>query len=262
MPETNPIPIETRDRQRRASDPARSAFVFANAGSGKTHVLASRVTRLMLEGADPGRLLCLTYTRAAAAEMARRVLTTLARWAVAGEGALADEIEALSGLPPAPAMLRRARGLFAHALDTPGGLKVQTIHAFAERLLHAFPLEADVAAAFSLLSEDEEERLRREACDRALLAGLSGRDASLTSAARVLLAALSDDGLAEHLKTLSGKAEILAPYLGEDGPARFAAACRAYLGLEPGREAEAVSRDMAQSPFLAASVLAAVRRAV
>ena len=63
------IPADTLDAQSRASDPKNSAWVSANAGSGKTFVLARRVIRLLLAGTEPSRILCLTFTKAAAAEM-------------------------------------------------------------------------------------------------------------------------------------------------------------------------------------------------
>src|SRR5690606_29645378 len=126
------IPKDTLGSQALASDPALSAWVSANAGSGKTHVLASRVIRLLLEGTDPSRILCLTYTRAAAANMANRVFGNLAEWSLLPDDKLAEKVEKLEGRRPGPQKLRRARRLFARALETPGGLKIQTIHAFCE----------------------------------------------------------------------------------------------------------------------------------
>ena len=135
-----------------ASDPAASAWVSANAGSGKTYVLTARVIRLLLDGTKPGRLLCLTYTRAAAAEMRARVFDTLGRWALMEEAMLAAEIAALDGETPPRARLARARRLFAMALETPGGLKIQTIHAFCERLVARFPVEAAAPVPFTVLT--------------------------------------------------------------------------------------------------------------
>ena len=142
------IPADVIESQTRAANPAISAWVSANAGSGKTHVLASRVIRLLLDGNDPQKILCLTYTKAAAANMAHRIFRTLGEWAMAGDTKLADDIRKLTGQTPSPLRLREARKLFARALETPGGLKIQTIHAFCEAILHQFPLEANVAVAF------------------------------------------------------------------------------------------------------------------
>ena len=156
------IPHDVRRVQIDASNPAVSAWVAANAGSGKTYVLAQRVIRLMLDGAEPAKVLCLTFTKAAAANMANQIFGTLAAWIALDDDALDNAIEQMEGEPPDDLRRARARRLFAQALDTPGGLKVQTIHAFCTRLLHQFPFEADVAARFAVL----EERAERELLDR------------------------------------------------------------------------------------------------
>src|SRR5499427_10628220 len=132
------IPLQIRDLQRAVADPAVSAWVAANAGSGKTHVLAQRVINLLLEGVAPEKILCITFTKAAAANMAKRVFDTLAQWTSLDDAALDKAIRAISGLEPGTSLRARARRLFALALETPGGLKVQTIHAFCTRLLHQF----------------------------------------------------------------------------------------------------------------------------
>ncbi|HKR25787.1 MAG TPA: UvrD-helicase domain-containing protein, partial [Allosphingosinicella sp.] len=115
--------------QRRAADPATSAWVSANAGSGKTFVLVNRAIRLMLAGTLPQRILCLTYTVAAATEMSRRLFEQLGHWIALDDKALARDIRDLDGDSDLDVDLGQARRLFARALDTPGGLKIQTIHA-------------------------------------------------------------------------------------------------------------------------------------
>lgn len=149
---TGPVAEATR-RQSEASAPGRSAWVSANAGSGKTHVLAQRVIRLLLAGTPPARILCLTYTKAAAANMANRVLSILGRWVGLDDAALDAEFARMEGHPPDARQRALARRLFAAALETPGGLKIQTIHAFCGGLLHRFPFEAGVAAGFRELDE-------------------------------------------------------------------------------------------------------------
>src|SRR6202021_478590 len=139
------IPDPVRRRQAEASDPQVSAFVSANAGAGKTHVLALRVIRLLLAGTDPMKILCITFTKAAAANMAARVFDTLAHWIALDDAALDREMRAIGETAIGPERRARARRLFASALDTPGGPKGQTIHAFCTRLLHQFPFEANVA---------------------------------------------------------------------------------------------------------------------
>src|SRR4026207_280777 len=113
MKKAYPIPSDTASSQARASDPQNSAWVSANAGSGKTHVLAQRVIRLLLRGTDPSKILCLTYTRAAAATMSNRVCATLAEWTALGDTELAARIEALDGRRADRDTMRRARRLFA-----------------------------------------------------------------------------------------------------------------------------------------------------
>src|SRR5690242_11244368 len=137
------IPDAVRETQQRASDPAASAFVSANAGSGKTHVLVQRVIRLLLGGVEPEKILCITFTKAAAANMAERVFTTLGHWVTLDDDAL-DAAITEAGVSPSPRLRKSARKLFACALETPGGLKVQTIHALCTRLLQQFPFEANV----------------------------------------------------------------------------------------------------------------------
>jgi ATP-dependent helicase/nuclease subunit A len=138
------------DPQVLASDPEASVFVTANAGSGKTSTLVKRVARLLLRGAKPEAILCVTYTKAAAAEMQRRLFQELGGWAVAEDAVLA---RTLAELDERPSDLSKARALFARALETPGGLKIQTIHAFCEKLLRRFPLEAGVSPGFQVLED-------------------------------------------------------------------------------------------------------------
>ena len=142
--------------QRLAADPHLSAFVTANAGSGKTKTLIDRVARLLLEEAEPETILCVTYTKAAAAEMQRRLFDLLGEWSVWDGERLRDALAKLEGRSPGDydeARLSRARGLFARALETPGGLKIQTIHAFCEKLLRRFPLEAGVSPSFRVMDD-------------------------------------------------------------------------------------------------------------
>ncbi|GJE39726.1 double-strand break repair helicase AddA [Methylobacterium persicinum] len=145
----------TRENQRRAADPRASAWVSANAGAGKTKVLTDRVVRLLLDGSPPGRILCLTFTKAAAANMAIRVFQRLGRWVTLDDDALAAELTELTGERPNRDRLRMARRLFARAVETPGGLKIETLHALCERLLHMFPFEANVPARFVVLDETQ-----------------------------------------------------------------------------------------------------------
>ena len=133
-----------------AADPKASAFLTANAGSGKTSTLVNRVARLLLNGAKPERILCVTYTKAAAAEMQERLFDQLGKWAIRSDDDLRADLEKID---ESPHDLPRARALFAKALETPGGLKIQTLHGFCEKLLRRFPLEARLSPAFHVLDD-------------------------------------------------------------------------------------------------------------
>jgi ATP-dependent helicase/nuclease subunit A len=151
-----------------ASDPRRSAWVSANAGAGKTYTLANRVTRLLLDRAKPERILCLTYTKAAAAEMQGRLFDQLGTWAMLDDTTLAEKIVGIGADAPDADGLREARRLFAQALETPGGLKIQTIHSFCQYLLARFPLEAGVPPGFRVLDDQTARDLMGEARARIL----------------------------------------------------------------------------------------------
>src|SRR5258705_2287148 len=119
------IPQAVLRLQVEASDPAVSAWVAANAGAGKTHVLAQRVIRLLLDGIAPEKILCITFTKAAAANMAKRVFDTLGKWTAFDDAGLDRAIQGISKIAPDADVRARARRLFATSLETPGGLTVQ-----------------------------------------------------------------------------------------------------------------------------------------
>ncbi len=194
----------TRRLQAEASDPKRSAWVSANAGSGKTHVLVQRVVRLLLDDADPARLLCLTFTKAAAAEMAIRVFSMLGDWVRMTDAELDQTLEALESGDPSSERRARARRLFTLALETPGGLKILTVHAFCERLLHQFPFEAGIAGHFQVLEENAADVLIGEA--RRTMLGMAAADLGgpLGKALRTVVLSTSDrsheDAIAELIE--------------------------------------------------------------
>jgi ATP-dependent helicase/nuclease subunit A len=162
------------EQQRGAADPEKSVWVVASAGTGKTTVLTDRCLRLLLAGSRPERLLCLTFTKAAAAEMANRIAERLAHWAVMDDAKLSAALDELTGAPPSDEQRELARRLFARVLDAPGGMRILTIHAFCQSLLRRFPLEAGVAPHFELLDERRSEELLLEARDELLEAAASG----------------------------------------------------------------------------------------
>jgi ATP-dependent helicase/nuclease subunit A len=174
------------DEQLLASDPAVSAFVAASAGSGKTKLLTDRLLRLMLAGAKPERIQCLTFTKAAAAEMAVRLQKTLGKWVTLDDTALARELRTLD-VEPTAETLRDARALFATVLDLPGGMRIGTIHAFCQSLLRRFPLEASLSPHFRLVDD-------HDAAD------------ALTEARETMLAQANSPGMRAALETLAGLA--------------------------------------------------------
>lgn len=194
------IPELTRQRQDLASRPRASAWVSANAGSGKTFVLSRRVVRLLLDGTDPGRILALTFTKAAAAEMATRVFKILGDWVTMSDEALAAELQAIEGRKPDRSRLAMARRQFARALETPGGLKIQTIHGFCEALLHQFPLEANVAGHFSVLDDRVAAELMSEALGGVLHAAEVEPDSALGRSLASVIDLMSDGGVQKALE--------------------------------------------------------------
>ncbi len=229
---------ETKKKQLWASDPQASAWVSANAGTGKTYVLTMRTLRLLLAETPPERILCLTYTKAAAAEMSKRVFDRLARWVTQSNAELEAELSGILGRSAHREELRTARTLFTRAIETPGGLKVQTIHAFCERLLQRFPIEAGVPPGFSTLDDDLGRTLKREAIDRTLGEALAKAGTPLSQALatavrcaaeqrfeEVLSAAIAERGWLRSVEfqsragmngrePLEGHAEVLRKVLG------------------------------------------------
>ncbi len=237
---------DTFHRQWQASDPANSAWVVANAGSGKTHVLTQRVLRLLLAGADPATILCLTYTKAAAAEMASRIFDALGGWAWADDAALDEHLLKLQGNLPSASQRRIARTLFARALETPGGLRVQTIHAFCERLLHQFPIEANVPGHFEILEGTAQQAMMIAARD--IVLRQAETDEALSDALHYMAGHVADDTLFGVLQDMLKKREVLAEWkhrVGQPGaPASLSDLIddlNSAFGLRPGDTEETVA---------------------
>jgi ATP-dependent helicase/nuclease subunit A len=222
----------TTVQQSIASDPQRSAWVSANAGSGKTHVLTQRVIRLLLAGARPSAILCLTYTKAAASEMSNRVFDRLAEWAVLSDEELSQRIAQIEGAAPDMFKLAEARRLFAKALETPGGLKIQTIHAFCEALLHQFPLEANVAGHFSVLDDRAAATLLSDARRSLLTATTPEQDRALADAFSYVLNLGDESGLETLLGDIvANRNAIKAFTLAAERAGGLEKVLRAQLGL-------------------------------
>lgn len=196
------------DPQGLAADPAISAFVTANAGSGKTKTLVDRVARLLLNEARPASILCVTYTKAAASEMQSRLFKLLGKWAMMDDAALIAELTQLQGF--APDDPSKARALFASALETPGGLKIQTIHAFCEALLRRFPMEAGVSPGFTVM--DDAQSAAIAAAARADVALMAEADARVGEAYASLSVALDFANFQSMFAAFEGRRGALAAY--------------------------------------------------
>ena len=190
---------ELKGEQALASDPAVHAALSASAGTGKTQVLTARVLRLLLKGARPESILCLTFTKAAAAEMANRIGARLAAWVRLKDSELATDLDHL-GESTDPGTRERARQLFARVLDCPGGLKIQTIHSFAQSLLAAFPAEAGIVPGFQPIEgRAEQELVRRTLADLMADAEAAG-DEALIRDVQCLSRRLGEGGAVEYLQ--------------------------------------------------------------
>ncbi|WP_194954974.1 double-strand break repair helicase AddA [Sphingopyxis solisilvae] len=212
---TRPATLAALDpRQRAAADPARHVWLGASAGTGKTQVLSARVLRLLLDGVSPEAILCITFTKAGAAEMAHRIHERLAMWVRMDEGELRLDLQAL-GIDldllgydhGVPALIARARSLFAIVIDSPGGaIRVQTIHSFCQTLLASFPLEAKLLPGFRAIEEDEAGALQRQILGDVL------------------------DAAGEEQAALRAAAAMLAQRLGPDAALSFLSRCASVFG--------------------------------
>lgn len=257
-----PIPEKTRAVQLAVSDPSASAWVSANAGSGKTYVLAQRVIRLLLRGTPPGRILCLTFTKAAAAHMANQVLKTLRDWVRLDDATLDRKLFSIDGGRPSRERRASARRLFATALETPGGLKVQTIHAFCDRILHQFPFEARVPAGFKVLDETNEAELLQRAQADVLREAAHDPSSDLGQALALTVSTDTDSKLAEIFDEVVRARRKLLYLLDADGLAGAEQEICGALGLMPGDTHAAAEAEILDSEFLPRSEWASLAEAL
>src|SRR5260221_335629 len=248
-----PIPDAVRATQARASDPAASAFVSANAGSGKTHVLVQRVIRLLLNGVPPEKILCITFTKAASANMAERVFSTLGHWVTLDDDAL-DAVIVEAGIARPNADLRMtARKLFACALETPGGLKVQTIHALCTRLLQQFPFEANVPARFTVLDERDQNEMMERANLAVLLDASRDPDSATGRVLQIAMASAADVPFKDVVREACLSRDHFMAWTDSAGTEGAAAQICAALGVDPGDTIEDVEREIVDGPYLPGS---------
>lgn len=201
--------LDVNAAQRLAAHPHLSAWVSASAGSGKTKVLADRVTRLLLDDVPPHKILCLTFTRAAAAEMSIRLTKRLAKWATCEDRELDQELDQLLGEAASSSVRKLGRQLFARVLACPGGMRIQTIHAFAQEILKRFPLEAGLPPHFTVMEESDATALRHEALMDVMRAATEGDDREAQEAIAVLSPQMGEDRLDELLRDVESQSEHL-----------------------------------------------------
>jgi ATP-dependent helicase/nuclease subunit A len=239
MSEPSLLARQAEAAQRRAADPRASAWVAASAGSGKTKVLTDRVLRLLLAGTAPERILCLTFTKAAAAEMADRLFARLSRWASAPAAELEADLAALLGREADRAESGRARRLFARVLDAPESVRIETLHGFAQGILRRFPVEAGVSPTFEVLDERSAAEMLARARERVF------RSARPGSAEEAAIAAMSDRVAdAEFPKLVAAitgaRVRIGRMLRAWGGATAFADGLARHLGLSPGATPEGV----------------------
>lgn len=243
MNDVQPVRIRNRTTaQIAAARPEASVWVSANAGTGKTGVLVDRISRLLLEGVAPERILCLTFTKAAAAEMANRLTDLLSGWSAMTDDDLRRELHALGEKDADADKIGRARRLFAETLEAPEGLRIRTIHSFCESLLGRFPIEAGITPDFRVMDERAQRELQGEARDRVFSQALA-EGSALTEALRAMAALVDEDGLAGLMREIDGKRSrfraALHRFGGADG---LSAAVADALGVDAGTREEDIIR--------------------
>ncbi|MFZ5692616.1 MAG: double-strand break repair helicase AddA [Pseudomonadota bacterium] len=238
------LPDHVVKPQFEASDPAVSAWASANAGSGKTHVLTQRVIKLLLRGEDPAKILCITFTKAAAATMATRVFDTLAAWTALDDAGLDEAIRDI-GFKPDETLRARARRLFALALETPGGLKVQTIHAFCTSLLHQFPFEADAGAGFEVLDDATQAQMLDKLTLDVMLEGAAQPDSAIGKALADAIKAAADQTFRELITEAVSRRDTIEQWVARAGSvAEAIAELSAALGVGADESAAQIETDI------------------
>jgi ATP-dependent helicase/nuclease subunit A len=237
---TTDMIVEASAHQAFAADPLASAFVSANAGTGKTKLLTDRVLRLLLSGAPADGILCVTYTRTAAAEMRNRIFGRLAEWAIMPAGDLGESLAAMGMSMPSRAVRQRARSLFAEILDNDEGPRVETVHSFCQSILRRFPIEAGVAPHIALADDDEQQRLKA----MARLNILNRPDPELEAAIVWIAETASEDQASDIVDLfINGTAGLESP----DCLARVEAHFHDDLGLEdPPRNRQTLAAELAR----------------
>lgn len=203
--------------QRQASDPKTSAWVTASAGTGKTKVLIDRVLRLLLDGAKADQILCMTFTRAAASAMISRIREELSVWATCDDNELSDKLKALTGKKPEEAAVKKARQLFAEYLDAPQGLRIQTIHSFAQDILRRFPIESGIPPYFDVMDEQTAAEILRESQADIMRQVKKEQNTPLARAVKSVTPEMSEDDFAALIGELTYRRGQLLTLIDENG---------------------------------------------
>ncbi len=239
-----PFPL-LENEQALAADPGAHAALSASAGSGKTQVLTARVLLLLLKGARPESILCLTFTKAAAAEMANRIGARLASWVRIPDKVLKKDLFAL-GAKDDSKTLERARQLFAKVLDCPGGLKIQTIHSFAQSLLASFPAEAGIAPSFQPIEGRAEQELVRRTLAELMANAEETGDRRLIKDVETLSRRLGENGAVEYLQACASRHAALEALGPSDG---IEAMIRDRIGLPDGSAEDYIAQQCGDEGF-------------
>jgi ATP-dependent helicase/nuclease subunit A len=237
--------------QRSASDPAASVWVGASAGSGKTTVLVSRVLRLLLAGVEPQKILCLTFTRAAAAEMANRITRALGFWAVCSDEELRQSFDDIQGEPPAKSQLATARRLFARMLNCPGGMRIRTIHGFCQEILRRFPIEARLPPHFAVIEDIDAHALLEDTQNEFLLAAAAAPESAFGKALRRLVGELGERGFVDAMRAvINNRDRIEAALAQKNGLEKLIRNMHDLLELAPGEGEEHLRTKASDKPEL------------
>lgn len=242
--------LDPNVRQRRASDPFSSVWVGASAGTGKTKVLTDRVLRLLLprsenkEGTPPHKILCLTFTKAAASEMALRINGILADWAILPDTELYKNLEKLIGRPAHKYEIEAARKLFAQVIDTPGGLKIMTIHSFCQSILGRFPLEAGIRPNFEVLDEATAKDILQQARDKIYSQATQEKSSALSNALYNIASTINEDQFLTLLRSMASEKMQLKKILGQNWNVEsfYLELCQ-KLNITPNKSLADIKRD-------------------
>ena len=201
------------DLQKLAADNSKSIWVDANAGSGKTTVLTNRILSILMDDTPPSRILCLTYTRVGASEMIARIHKKLMDWATKPETALRHDLAGLLNVAVADEHVTRARQLFARVLDTPGGLKITTIHSLCQGILKRFPVESGVPLGFDVADESTLLAVKRQAMDKTMQDVLASD--KLFEHVNIINAQMDNHTVQKICHNMAGNPEKMTPIFAE-----------------------------------------------